>query len=326
MNFVTVEGIKDKLVGLDPWFAAAAAAGVNYDDDKITSYIDRWTRRFERDTTFRINPVQVVSAPDGTYNTPTAGSGTISSKGNLIVGTGTSFTSLFQPGNVLVVNNLEIEVESIQDDHHLTLISPAPPWNNVSYGMYPMLVIQESGYGYYQMLTEEYFVTTFKERPVQQVQRLRLMYNGQYLLYDVPTSWYSVDTKAGRFWLLPTFGQAVMTGAATAIAAFSAVLQDHMPNFLFYDYIAGLPENWHYMREYSDVKIILEEYCALQVLKDIANVIDPGKVGKSVSGAGISQSTNYDRFTPRKQELNESIEAFKATLTAQETPFMLDVL
>ena len=339
MNYIGIADIDDRLVGLDQWRAAAANSAAEYDDNKILSYLPAWTRRFERDTTMRLSPVQVVSAPDGTYNTPTPGVGTISSNGAEIIGVGTTFKSTFPVGSILTVgsitstqylsfisqvyNGVQMEVQSVTDDTHLTLVDIPPVWENVAYGQFPMPVIQETGYPYYQPLVDEYFLTTFNERPVQAVQRFRLMYNGQYIIYNIPSNWFSLNTKAGRFWLMPNFGEAVITGAMATLALIGAMVTDHMPNFLFFDYQAGLPAQWQYNREYSDVKQILSEYCALQVLNDISHAIDAGRMSKSVAGSGISQQTQYSRFMDRKKELQDSVDAFKGTLVMQETPFML---
>ena len=56
------------LVGLDSWLTAAAASATQYDANAITTLIPEMIRRFEEETQFRINQVQVVSNPDGTYD------------------------------------------------------------------------------------------------------------------------------------------------------------------------------------------------------------------------------------------------------------------
>ena len=327
---IELSDIKDRLVGLDSWFRAAAASDAQYDDAKITSLIRAWIRRFERETTFRVNPVRIVSAPDGTYDVPTPGQGTISSSGKTVTGTGTAFESFFAPGQILQVGAVGMVVDAISSDTSLTLFDKPPAWSNKPFAKLEMPVIVEAGYPYYQECAGEFFRVTFRERPIRSVNRLRLIYNGGNLrsntVYQIPPDWFSIDAKSGKFWMLPYYGQAAYTTASAALAVYSVLLTDCLPNFLFFDYVAGLPDEWQYMAEWADVRLALSEYCALQVLNDISESVGAGIANKSLSVDGISQTLPYERFVRRKQELQASIQAFQLTLAAQETPLMLEAV
>lgn len=313
-------------MGLDQWFEAAARSQSQYDEAKIAGLIPSWVRKFERETTFRVYPVQVVSAPDGTYNAGVAGAGTISSIGNKVIGTGTAFMSFFDVGQFIGVGTISVPILSIEDDTHLTLEKPGPTWTAAAYVKFAIPIVPEVGYPYYQATADEYFVTTFRERPVQSVQRFRIMYNGQQLIFTIPASWFSLDGRSGRFWLLPFYGQAAIVGMQTGLALYTIFEQGYVPNILFFDYQAGLPDGWQYGHEWADIHLVLSEYCALQVLNDISQTIGAGQASKSVSGVGISQSTAFDRFLSRKKELSDSVEVFKSLWVGQETPFMFSVV
>lgn len=322
---LTVADIDDRLVGLDQWRAAAAKSNSRYDNAKILSNIPGWIREFERKTQIRINPVQVTSAPDGAYGAVEAKTGTISAQGKLVTGIGTSFESL-EPGNQIVVGSASLAIVSIQDDLHLTLERNAPPWSGATFGVLPYPTIHEPGYPYYVSDGSEFFVTTFRQRPVREVQRLRLMFNGSVKIFEPPASWFSLDGQSGRFWMLPVYGSAIIQNASAAAVAASITFWDHIPNFLFFDYIAGLPEGWEYSTEWSDLSLQLSGYCALKVLEDISQAIGAGSTGKQTQGVGISQNLNYTRFQDRKTELTDAFTAYAEILVAQESPLMMSVV
>jgi hypothetical protein len=321
---ITLRDIGDRLVGLDNWREAAHLSKSKYTDETIVRTIPAWIRLFEQETTFTVYPVQIVSAPDGTYDTPATGAGTLSCQGDRVTGTGTAFTSFFAPGQLLRVGNIKIAVASVEDDTHLTLDDEAPTWRDKPYQKHALPVVMESGYPYFpDPDASEYFVTTFRKRPIITVQRMRFMFNGKILIYTVPPEWHSVNERSGRFWLLPYYGSLAISSAAAAAALYSVMLADHLPNFLFFDYQAGLPEGWQYEHEWRHLRLMLAKFCALQILKDIDQSISAGVQSKSASGAGINQTLSFDRFVAKKQELQDEINAFSADFKAQQTPFML---
>lgn len=316
--------IKDRLVGLDGWLAAAARASASYTDQKIERLIPKWIRRFERECQFRVYPVQVCNSPDGTYNQGTTGAGTVSCQGDQVTGVGTAFDTLFTPGQTIQAGGVGVPILSIENATSLTLVEEGPSWSGQTYQKFALPVISQIGYPFYPGMGDEFFVTTLRERPVREIQRMRLMFNGQALIYQVPANWICLDGKVGRVWMLPYYGQVTIAGGAAALALYAATFASMLPNFLQYDYVAGLPDGWEYTAEWSDLKIVLSEYCALQVLNDVSQAVNAGMQGKSLSVDGMSQTMNYDRFEGRKKELSESVAAFKETLVAQETPFLLD--
>lgn len=64
------QSVIDRVVGLDQWLQAAARSGAAYDTGKIDLLIPGWIRRFEEQAQYHVHPMQVVSNPDGTYNSP----------------------------------------------------------------------------------------------------------------------------------------------------------------------------------------------------------------------------------------------------------------
>jgi len=65
---VTVKDVYNRLVGLDRWLDAAANSKAKYDEDTILETIASSIRKFCREVQMRIDAVQVVSVPDGTYD------------------------------------------------------------------------------------------------------------------------------------------------------------------------------------------------------------------------------------------------------------------
>jgi hypothetical protein len=328
-DVLTVREIKKHLPGLGGWFEAAAASDERYDDAQIAKDIPAWIRAFERDAQFRVMPKQVISSSDGTYDAITALAGTITNVDTTVFGTGTAFTSALQPGNVLCVTApsgavSQVIVDAIQDDAHLTIDTPPRRrWVNVSYGMRPIEVIDETAYFFNPADTRTYFRTRLKERPITTVQRFRLMINGQQLLYTIPAQWVAFDTKAAEFWVIPLNAAQVSISAGAALALYAVSLDDLIPNFLFVDYVAGLPDGWQDSSEWADIHVGLAQYCALETLKRIAEAISPGVDNTSISGLAGGQTLNYSRFANRKKELEADVQAFVTNKRDQEGAFLL---
>ena len=326
MSAIRYEDIMLHLVGLDAWLTAAGRSLSRLDRPNIERQIPLWIRNFERETQYRINQVQVVSAPDGTYDTPTTGAGTLTSAGALITGTGTAFTSVLRPDMSLRCAGLDMPVKSIESDTALTLYDAPPvPYTTAAYSFFPLPLVKADGYPYHRTDAKEFGMTTLRERPVQSIQRVRYLLNGQRQVLQLPPQWFSFE-KSGRFWIVPLYAAAAITGLASAMAIYGTLMADYMPNFVYFDYIAGLPYGWQYSSEYSDVRLALESFCALQVLGYVDQAFGAGLSGKSVSSAVGNQNFQYTRFQDKKQELTAQYQAFKDNFVMQNTPFLLDYL
>lgn len=146
---ITYDGVIAHLSGVDQWLAAAAASTANYDQARIERQIPAWIRDFERKAQFRVMPIQIVGAPDGTYEQPVAGVGTVSSSGKSVTGVGTQFTAL-DAGMQIVVGSEKLHVFDITDDTHMTLYdAPRRPWSGASWKYLTMPVKEDHGYPYY---------------------------------------------------------------------------------------------------------------------------------------------------------------------------------
>lgn len=190
-------------------------------------------------------------------------------------------------------------------------------------GNLPLYV--EDPYPFYpETARHEYLVTTLQHRPVASVQRVRIMIDPSIPVIVLPSHWYRIDRRTGRFFLVPWSGsyQATSTAAAFPLI-FDWGNRKMIPHALAVDYIAGLPDGWQAKHEWGDLLRCLHEVCALEVLNDISNTFDAGIAAKAVGADGLSQSRQYDRFQLRKQELQMSIDKFLQTFKAQETPVLL---
>lgn len=263
---INVPGIKSHLVGLDPWLRAAATSEAGYNEDAIQSRIPAMISLFEKETQYRVHPVQVACNPDGVYATP---------------------------GATLDVSN-QYEV----------LIDPPYP--------------------YIEQEAEEFFFTYLRWRPILQFQRCRLMLDPSTIVMQIPDAWNRVEPRSGRYSIMPVSGGMSIIGATTAIAALRLAFgyKTYMPQVVCFDYIAGLPVGWEQLRHYADLKIKLEEYAAYRVLCDISELFDAGKLAKTISADGLTQTTQYSRFEKRKAELYNSVMAYEELIKAQDNPLM----
>ena len=184
-------------------------------------------------------------------------------------------------------------------------------------------VVVESGYTYIAGEALEFMRCQLRERPVQNLQRVRIML-GQTIVYQFPDDWIFIDPRSGLFQIVPVVGAASVINAAVALYAvqISFGQRGYIPFALCFDYIAGLPYGWQNTAEYGDYRRILSEYCAMKVLEDICHAYDPGLTNKSVNSSGENASFMYDRFMQRKAELKASVDAFKDELKGQETPIL----
>lgn len=265
-NPITVRDIMQHLVGLDAYLQDAANSKAQYDSAKIESLIPARIRDFERQCQVRINPVQCVVYPDGTYDGENG-----------------------------------LDADGTRE------------------------VIVDRPYDYYKTEAIEFFRITLRNRPVQQVQRCRLMWNTDDTIFTFPSDWLRWNDRAGTFHIMPYRGAALASGAALAYTQIGASFgyRDYVPGIICVDYIAGLPSGWETTREWADVKRAVEEYCAYGVLCDIGELYDAGLVNKSIGADGLSQSWSYDRFQRRKEELLKTSLSVLKELAVQEAPIFM---
>ena len=180
----------------------------------------------------------------------------------------------------------------------------------------------ENGYTYYQDDASVFYHIRLYERPVQQVQRMRFMWNPGTLIYAPDPSWYQVEFKTGDFYLIPYTGAGFTGGAAIAFSQLSLIfgLCPQIPNIQFVDYIAGLPDGWQNALEWGDLWMIITMRCAIKVLEDISELFDSGRISKTVNYMGFSETLNYERFMRRIQQLTIDCDKKERVFQAQNTP------
>lgn len=183
---------------------------------------------------------------------------------------------------------------------------------------------KEEAYTYYPDNAYNYFLINLKTRPVQAVQRCRIMFKDTTVL-EIPPAWYDVDSQSGQFSILPVQGSLLFAEYSSTFALLQAGFQNRtfIPHVVQFDYVAGLPNGWEEDDDHADLLRCLEEFCALSVLNDVAHLADAGLSGKSISGGGTGESYNYTRFADRKAELAQSVKDFVDIWKGQESPFMM---
>jgi hypothetical protein len=185
-------------------------------------------------------------------------------------------------------------------------------------------IYKEEAYTYYPASAFDYFMTNLKTRPVQQIQRVRILF-GNTTVLAIPHEWYELDTQSGSFQILPVQGSLLFAEYSSSFALLQQGFQNRnfIPHVVHFDYVAGLPVGWETDYNNADLLRLLEEYCALSVLNDIAYLADAGITGKSISGGGAGESYQYDRFAQRKAELQKNVDDYKALWKEQNSPVMM---
>lgn len=183
---------------------------------------------------------------------------------------------------------------------------------------------KEEAYTYYPDEARSYFITNLKTRPVQSIQRCRILFGNTRVL-EIPPEWYEVDQQSGSFQILPVSGSLLFAEYSSSFALLQAGFSNRnfIPHVVHFDYIAGLETGWQDDDEFADLLRILESFCALSVLEDIAHLADAGLSGKSISGGGSGESYQYTRFLDRKAELQKAVDDFAETWKEQEAPLLM---
>lgn len=165
-------------------------------------------------------------------------------------------------------------------------------------------------------------------RPVVSVQRMRITLGPIDTVIDLPLDWLRVDKRAGEINLVPIRGTAQLSSMAAGLAMLTSLgfaNTEYMPDSIAVDYVVGLPSDWatNEYSEWSDLKLHLADWCALQLLRDIDHVYGAGLANVANSADGLSQQLNYDRFQQKTAQLEARLTQFMETLNAQEQPFMM---
>lgn len=203
---------------------------------------------------------------------------------------------------------------------------------SASDGVYPLEgntlpVVTTAAQAQFREDTSGGWAITLAERPVRQVQRVRMLY-GQRSLWTVPAEWVNADARSGRLHLIAHGGSGTLTlGYPGAMWIGRSLWQGaDRPHAVAVDYIAGLEDGWQDSPQWADLHDALEEFCALKVLEDISEVFDPGMLATGFGSDGLNQSLQYDRFERRLNQLRASVEAFKETFIAQESGIIMACL
>lgn len=180
----------------------------------------------------------------------------------------------------------------------------------------------ETGYTYFQDDAGNFYHIRLFERPVQNVQRFRFMWNKQTLIYQPDPSWFNFEFKTGDLYLIPYTGTGFTGGAAVAFSQLSLIFgaSPQIPAIQFIDYIAGLPDSWQDTLEWSDLWMIVTMRCSIKVLEDISELFDSGRIRKQVEYMGFRENLDYDRFMRRKEELTKDCMRKERVFQDQNTP------
>jgi len=194
-----------------------------------------------------------------------------------------------------------------------------------------MFTYREDPYPFWMMDAQEFFRITLRNRPVQQIQRMRLMWGPGSNIFVIDNSWIHLDMRAGRTWLIPITGSSIVNASAIAWSQLWSFMgyKAYVPNILCIDYVAGLPVNWwdaNANPEWSDLWRALAEYVAAGILDDLCETFDPGLTGKSFNADGVNLSLQYDKLVRRRQELRASANSFMQTLKDTEEPVSMVVV
>lgn len=155
--------------------------------------------------------------------------------------------------------------------------------------------------------------------PIRHIQAVEFWLSGR-VVYKVPTEWIAFDRVEGTLHLMPfwTNFTNVIQGLGAAVLLSGAMPDIGVPQATSITYIAGLPDNWDRLPQWAYMRPGLEKLAALEVLKRISEVFDPGLQGSSVNAFGLGQQLNYTRFANRKQELEADTQEFLKNVKPQQ--------
>ncbi len=160
-------------------------------------------------------------------------------------------------------------------------------------------------------------------RPVLEVLSVRLEFDRDSTILDVPLKWVRLDKRLGVITIVP-FGAAAPAVAAAGASMWLPVLGrsmwpgDAVPQLVAVDYRAGY-ENAAEDPALADVRDCLARDAAWRVLEAVRSLVP-----NSVSLDGFTQ--NFDTVQQRIEQLQKDVQAFLDVFRRRERPLVVGVL
>jgi len=159
--------------------------------------------------------------------------------------------------------------------------------------------VEEEPYDYFTSDYRHFGWLKLRRRPVQSVERVRLMLGPQMTIFTYPREWIRVRHKQAHIQIVPTPGAAfqnlVMANGLYYLPYLSAApIFNEYPQLIAVDYTAGIGDALA-SDEYADLALQIARLAAREVLLRLDNAVSPGVQSRSISEDGASESTSYAR-------------------------------
>ncbi len=200
--------------------------------------------------------------------------------------------------------------------------------------------VTEEPYDYSASQYRSWGYLRLRRRPVQSIQRVRVMLGPDNPVLTYPADWIRLDKKPGQVRIVPTPGSGwsgmVLSNGMYYLPYLSAGwIMDNVPHVIAVDYTAGLGDAAGLGESadpnYVDLQRHLFRLAAGEVLFNLSNAVNPGIQSTSLSEDGASESVSYTRgggtvFAAQIKEINDDWEAFKRTWSDTEVGIEFAVL
>lgn len=195
--------------------------------------------------------------------------------------------------------------------------------------------VEEEPYDFTSAQFRRWGFVRLRRRPVQSVQRVRLMLGRHNTILTYPQQWIRINKRSGHLSIVPTPGAGwsglVLQGGTYFIPYYSSGwMGDNIPQVIAVDYTAGLGGDYA-KDEYADLRHQRARLAAAELLQYLAHAKHPGVQSISISEDGASESVSYTRGgKPMFQDFIDAVEAewrqFKQSVEGTETGIGFTVL
>lgn len=200
--------------------------------------------------------------------------------------------------------------------------------------------VTEEPYDYSSSQYRAWGFLRLRRRPVQSIERVRIMLGPTNTVLTYPSEWIRLNKKPGQLSIVPTpgagwSGMVLQNGQYFLPLLSHGMLSDNVPHVIAVDYTAGLGNALSYDEDadanYADLRHQCARLAAQELLVDFSNMVAPGIQSTSISEDGASESITYRRgnnvmFGDLIARIETDWERFKAEWRGTETGIAFTVL
>lgn len=239
--------------------------------------------------------------------------------------------TIWQDGQIQ--SYLQVAQNSLETDLniHYDSQSVGCSWSDDTFDM------TEDPYDFYASQYSSFGFLVLRRRPVQSVERVRLMYSAQNHIITYPASWIRVDRKMGRLSIVPTPGTGleglVMINGSYWLPTMAGLwLKDMMPQLIAVDYTVGLSDSEIAGAHYKEHAHHITRLALRECLVELSDVYKAGMASESVSEDGLSETTQWTRSGGRLKygdkiaQVDTDYQRFVKEHQHYDSPFLFTVV